>query len=302
MTNFVRLAHDKEVGVRRAVCNLMSDIAVHLTARSGFGDFIVDMAEMLYDDADKSVVQALLEQMGPLIHAFVGKAVPDALINIFLGVRDASEPLEYDWDVGEDNARAIITAYNLPGIAVTLKADGWPRIREIHAHLLDSALDQPRYLLASSLHDVAAVLTPQQISRDLLPVFQKLAAAEDEETVSRVLENCHEWFGKIQAASVPSVIRFISDMWHTEPRPAWRTREMLAQALPALALHLSVTDASVSTFLDILEPALKDEFTSVRLAAASAVSEDVIAKYRSADSFVTGRRMCRHVQSGRACS
>ena len=301
MTNFVRLAHDKEVGVRRAVCNLMSDIAVHLTARSGFGDFIVDMAEMLYDDADKSVVQALLEQMGPLIHAFVGKAVPDALINIFLGVRDASEPLEYDWDVGEDNARAIITAYNLPGIAVTLKADGWPRIREIHAHLLDSALDQPRYLVASSLHDIAAVLAPPQISRDLLPVFQKLATAEDEETVSRVLENCHEWFGRLEAASVPSIVRLISDMWHTEPRPAWRTREMLAQALPALAAHLSAVPSSVPTFLDVLEPALKDEFTSVRLAAASAVSNRRMQSYCHTNIVVIGGRMRHHAKNGCAC-
>jgi hypothetical protein len=264
------------------------------------------MAQRLANDAVSMVRQAFLEISGPLIYIFKDE-VPDELIDCFTGnpttqeattpsreiAQDTFAPLIptfaattsesgqdatetssdlFGWSVQGDHGRAIITAYNLPGVCLSLGKAGWPRVKALHAALaLESTVSQPRYLIASSIHDVASIVGPEQSAEDLLPLYKRLAIDDDAEVVMRGFERFAEFAHVLPDSSMEDMASLLSEVWKDRALEDWRLREVLAESLVAVASR-PLSALSVGSMTSILDDGLRDRITAVRGWAIQAVS------------------------------
>lgn len=298
------LADDPSPTIRRTVAALLPEVIKKIVPEMSRRSYAINLSDSLATDAVPLVRQAYLEISGPLIYVFEGN-VPDELIKHLTGTSELEqpEPVQHKkdsdvfrplipafanadapdseshasndglgWDVRDDHSRAIITAYNLPGVILSVGESGWPKLKNLHAALaLDSTVSQPRYLIASSIHDVASFIGQQQAAADLIPIFQRLAADDDIEVVMRAFERFPEFLAGLPNASTQSMARILLDAWIDKGREDWRLREVLAEGLAALATQIAAA-THIDGLLAILKEALYDRITAVRVWAAKAVS------------------------------
>lgn len=299
------LSEDPSPTIRRAVAALLPDVTRKLVEEEDRRRFAVTLSDAFASDPAALVRQAYLEISGPLIYIFKDN-VPEELLEHFTGAiadsedgsdgedekaRDTFAPLipafavaqpetpshqasknGLGWDVQDDHGRAIITAYNLPGVVLSVGELGWPKLRRLHAALaLDSTVSQPRYLIASSIHDVAKAIGPRLTAQDLLPTFRSLTTDEDIEVVMRAFERFPEFLAQLPVESTNAMVQILCDAWHDKAIEDWRLREVLAEGLVATADRLKNVQR-LDSLLEVLKEALYDRFTAVRTWACKAVS------------------------------
>lgn len=73
----------------------------------------------------------------------------------------------------EDAAQLLLaTAFNFPAVLATAGKQQWPQLQPVHSALLQCRDAAVRRTLACSLHEVAALLGPDQAMTDLGPAVQ----------------------------------------------------------------------------------------------------------------------------------
>lgn len=73
----------------------------------------------------------------------------------------------------EDAAQLLLaTAFNFPAVLATAGKQQWPQLQPLHSALLQCRDAAVRRTLACSLHEVAALLGPEQAMSDLGPAIQ----------------------------------------------------------------------------------------------------------------------------------
>lgn len=73
----------------------------------------------------------------------------------------------------EDAAQLLLaTAFNFPAVLATAGKQQWPQLQPVHSALLQCRDAAVRRTLACSLHEVAALLGPDQAMTDLGPAIQ----------------------------------------------------------------------------------------------------------------------------------
>ena len=291
--------------VRRAVAASLPEIVKSIENHDQRSAFAVRATGTLVGDNSEAVQQAILEVMGPLIHAFAGN-VPEPLVDAFLGVatkdvaatsppptttrfaplvpafaaalvpaaeaKAETGPSE-SWDPAKDNERAIISAYNLPGVLLSLGADGWPRLRSLHLRLVTrSAVSQARYLIASSIHDVARLIGPEQALEDLVSLLELLSKDEDPEVTLRVYERFSDFVTHLPDAGLVPLAEVLVATWQRTTNRDWRLREVLAESLAGLARRAHGFDDALRIAVELLPAVLRDTISSVRVWGAQVVS------------------------------
>lgn len=297
------LSEDSSPTIRRTVASILPEVIKKIVPQDKRRSYAIDLSDTLAVDEVHMVRQAYLEVAGPLIYVFEGD-VPEELLAHFVGsVRsDASTNNTEDlsnniftplipafavapspdstsrtkndglaWDVRDDHGRAIITAYNLPGVVLSVGESGWQKLRQLHAALaLESTVSQPRYLIASSIHDVASFIGREQAAEDLVPIYRRLAADDDIEVVMRAFERFAELLASLPSTSTQDMSQILLDAWLDKGRDDWRLREVLAEGLVAVASQLPDVPR-IDGLLVALKEALYDRVSAVRLWAAKSV-------------------------------
>lgn len=297
------LSKDPSPTIRRTVASLLPEVVKKIIPEDQRRSYAISISDTLATDANNLVRQAYLEVSGPLIYVFEGN-VPEELITHFIGsaefgssadvaeeksstafaplipafaVAQSPDPAKHasndglGWDVRDDHGRAIITAYNLPGVVLSIGEAGWPKLKKLHAALaLDSTISQPRYLTASSIHDIASFIGKEQAAADLLPVYKRLAADDDIEVVMRAFERFAEFLDSLPSTSTPDMAQILLLAWSDKGRDDWRLREVLAEGLVAVAARLTEI-LKIDGLLVALKEALYDRITAVRIWAAKSV-------------------------------
>ena len=300
------LLTDDSIVVKRCICNSLPDITRRIAPLSLQRSFAISACLHFSQDDSVQIRQALLEILGPLIYIFAG-SVPTELIDIFLGKMYEEESPEFRddgkkaptflplmpsiaatlggggdgvdsivttnnlWNPRWDNERAIITAYNLPGVVLSLGPEGWPRLRALHCQLAQNVnIPQPRYLIASSIHDIAKMVGSSSTATDLFPIFLSLTKDEDSEISLRAFERFTDFVQCLPKQSMLEASHLLLDTWSATPRKNWRLREILAESMSCLTSHLDTVEIQ-QPFLQLLQKVLQDEITAIRIWGAKVV-------------------------------
>lgn len=184
--------------------------------------------------------------------------------------------------LNSDPDRPLVMAYNLPAVALTLGADKWHILREVHSQLSNHASSKVRRSLAASLHEIAKIIGLNAASKDLLPFvshFLDPKFEQDGEVKMALLENIDVTLCNMDVQSGLEAMKVIQDLWNdteifgTGARfpNHWRMREKVISKIPALASKFLLEDDQ-GILVMLMQSALMDPVSAVRSRGVSTVS------------------------------
>lgn len=136
--------------------------------------------------------------------------------------------------------------------------------------LQDRAGDRVLTTIASSLHELAKILTPAQVAEDLLPVYTRLI--DSTETIrERVFEHIDDFVTGLPAELAWMTFLGLEKAWEGGTIGGWRTREAVALHVPAFLALFVGRGHDISPILKLTMAALLDKFAAVRDAVIQAV-------------------------------
>ncbi|PWN36191.1 ARM repeat-containing protein [Meira miltonrushii] len=194
-----------------------------------------------------------------------------------------AQPGELSFDgLNSDPDRPLVMAYNLPAVALTLGADKWHVLREVHSQLSNHASSKVRRSLAASLHEIAKIVGLDAASKDLLPFvshFLDPKFEQDGEVKMALLENIDVTLCHMHVESGLEAMKVIQDLWNdteifgTGARfpNHWRMREKVISKIPALASKFLLEDDQ-GILVMLMQSALMDSVSAVRMKGVSTVS------------------------------
>lgn len=125
-------------------------------------------------------------------------------------------------------------------------------------------------ILAASLHELAKILKPGQVERDLLEVYRRCLVCNDE-IRERVYEHVHEFLLAVEPATGWSLFKDLLAAWADGSLGGWRAREQLTLHLPSFSESFN-TDEQGKCVLEMIKWGLLDPFAAVRNAVSQSVS------------------------------
>ncbi|GAA6061536.1 hypothetical protein JCM10212_002743 [Sporobolomyces blumeae] len=287
--------------VRRAAVLALPSVCKPLP-RSALRVKAVEAIEHFGADDNRNVRSGALEIAGELIYLFHEDpdGVPEELLSFFLGkpshqqgdtssssndstfspFKSALESptnsfldTSSSWNgpgffqTNRDADRQILTAFNFPAVVLTLGRDRWNRVKDHHHELCKDPVEKARQSLASSLHEVAKIIGPEQADACLLePLSWFLRDADNIQAA--VLENLPALLLSFTPDAAKSALGLLSDAW-PEIR-TWRLREHLLKKLADFGPHHMQTGSEEDVLL-ILVQGFKDSVASVREAAVTTI-------------------------------
>jgi serine/threonine-protein phosphatase 4 regulatory subunit 1 len=157
-----------------------------------------------------------------------------------------------------------------PGVCLTLGPDRWPEISGLFQRLQDRAGDRVLTTIASSLHELAKILTPAQVAEDLLPVYTRLI--DSKETIrERVFEHIDDFVTGLPAELAWMTFLGLETAWEAGTIGGWRTREAVALHVPAFLALFVERGHDISPILKLTTAALLDKFAAVRDAVIQSI-------------------------------
>lgn len=257
-------------------------------------------------DSSLHVRSGALEVCGELTYMFHGNVdgVPDEILAIFLGQADHRTPkatpaapptapddelftplqsaLDSPPDVFLDNTeewrpssasardpdRSVMCAFNLPAVALTLGGDRWEVLRSYHHDLCQDVVPKVRQSLASSLHEIAKIIGPDQSDACLLEPFSWYLRDYDH-IQGAMLENLPTLLRAFGTETSRQALNLISEAW--AEIKTWRRREAIAGQLGEVGVAY-IIDAGAEPLLNLMQRAFKDPVAAVREEAVKAVS------------------------------
>ncbi|VDN58086.1 unnamed protein product [Dracunculus medinensis] len=103
--------------------------------------------------------------------------IPKELIESYVKIASSCSSIDISY----------LCAHNFPAIAYTIGRENWPHIKEAYIHLSTDVQCRVRLSLASSIHEVAAIIGEENSAKYLVPAFEMFM--KDIEDVRLVLLN-----------------------------------------------------------------------------------------------------------------
>ena len=123
--------------------------------------------------------------------------------------------------------------------------------------------------LAASLHELAKILRPDQVERDLLPVYERCFRCSDE-IRELIFEHVDVIVSHVSTRVGWDVFLELALSWKEGPPGGWRAREQLALHIPSF-FETFRNEYHIELVLDMIKDALLDPFAAVRNAATQGV-------------------------------
>lgn len=124
--------------------------------------------------------------------------------------------------------------------------------------------------MSASLHELAKILAPEQVERDLLPVWRR-CFDEGDGIRERVFEHVSDTLSNLPWQVGWQEYLDICRRWRDNTLGGWRVREQLALHLPRI-IEVFGEHTHLAPALEMTRQALLDPFAAVRDAATKGVS------------------------------
>ncbi|KAI0217517.1 Serine/threonine-protein phosphatase 4 regulatory subunit 1 [Massospora cicadina] len=209
---FVGLASDSVYEIRMFACDMFVAMSGHLLQAGKSEEIVLWMNKFLADGSQK-VKTAAAGALGQVLYLFHRAEVPGELLRAYFSLCKSSRA-----DI------RISCAFNLPAIVLLLKSNNWPLVRASYLQLANDKEFGTLHTLASSIHELAKVLTPEQIHLDLLPVFYSVAG----EFI------CHLGPAERLPLLEPLLEGYRTHLLNANPARDWRMKEGLISQLGIL--------------------------------------------------------------------
>lgn len=258
---FNMFVNDADDNVRQSACVTLPALCKRIIDNAERRVFAVETVATLMGSSEE-VQYALLEVLGEVIYTFVEDPEgPSAQLLEAYCDDSKSTGNDCEWD--------MLASYNFPGVCLTLGSGRWPELRGLFQRLVDRAGERVMRTITAFLHELAQVLTPEQVAEDVLPVYRQCTAGSDD-IRERVFEHVDVLFANLPQDLAWTCFLRILDGWVEDSLGGWRAREQLALQIPSLLSTFRTLD-EVSVVLEVMRLALLDPFAAVRDAATYAV-------------------------------
>lgn len=258
---FNLFVNDPDDSVRQSACVTLPTLCKRITENEERRAFAVDTVTTLMGSSEE-VQFALLEVLGEVIYTFVEDPAgpPSQLLEAYCD-DSKSTGNDCEWD--------MLASYNFPGVCLTLGSDRWPELRGLFKRLVDRAGERVLRTITAFVHELAQILTPEQVAEDVHPVFRQCSMGSDD-IRERIFEHVDVLFANLPQDMAWACFRRILDGWVQDSLGGWRAREQLALQIPSFLSTFRQMD-EVSVVLEVMQLALLDPFAAVRDAATFAV-------------------------------
>ncbi|WVF70859.1 hypothetical protein IAT40_005653 [Kwoniella sp. CBS 6097] len=294
---FEQFCQDENDHVKQSACLSLPALCKRIESQDYRRSFAINAVQTLMN-GNEDVRCAALEMLGEVIHIFYDDArgPPAELLEVYTDDSEVREgERDSDWDV--------VAIFNFPGVCLTLGPNRWSEIRDLFQRLQDRAGDKVLRTTASSLHELAKILRPQQVVSDLLPIYTRLLGGS-EEIRERVFEHVDVIIDSVPIEVGWRLFRHLAQGWKEAMLGGWRAREKLALHIPSFLKTFESWDR-VEEVLEMMQDALLDPFAAVRDAATKGIpaayevlgtKSDVAKRFRDilldlGDSSVFKRRL-----------
>lgn len=162
-------------------------------------------------------------------------------------------------------------AYSLPAVVCTLGKEHWPLLRDLYTTLASDMQWKVRRTLASSIHEIGAILGQDVVTQDLLPVFDGFIKDLDEVRVG-VLKHLSDFLRLLAEKERRSYLPRLAEFLKLDNEQNWRFRQELALQLQSVVALFSPAD-SAQSILPLALTLASDRVAAVRLPAFTLVSQ-----------------------------
>ncbi|KAG8686722.1 hypothetical protein FRC09_013953, partial [Ceratobasidium sp. 395] len=251
------------------------------------------MLKLCEDDAE-SVKTGALQVLAEVIHTFCDDqdGPPSELLDFFLqGEHNQahaslpaptpppsqdniwSEPSSYfpAEPSFPDPDRALICAFNLPAVALTLGPARWSRISGYYTYLASESWHTPkvRSTLAASTGEIAKIVGPAVARRDIVPVWWTCLSGGERDAKIKALNALPLLLESLDSDGRAEVARKMGEAWAEGGCVAgWKEREAFAKQLTSAARLLKDQGAVLCR---IFRSGLEDRVAATREAVVAAV-------------------------------
>lgn len=161
-------------------------------------------------------------------------------------------------------------AYSLPAVVCTLGKEHWPLLRDLYGTLASDMQWKVRRTLASSIHEVGAILGPEVVTLDLVHVFDGFIKDLDEVRIG-VLKHLSDFLRLLPETDRRNYLPRLADFLKLDNEQNWRFRQELALQLQAVVGLFSPADTAQS-ILPLAFTLASDRVAAVRIPAFNLVS------------------------------
>ncbi|XP_053994161.1 serine/threonine-protein phosphatase 4 regulatory subunit 1-like isoform X2 [Hylaeus anthracinus] len=193
--------------------------------------------------------------------------VPQHLIDSFLSM---AEP-----EKGRDMSADLLhyCAFSFPAVVLTLGKENWPYLRHAYKSLVSANQYKVRSTLASSIHEIAAILGQELTATDLMPIYNAFIRDLDEVRIG-VLKHLATFLKILKPDDACHYLPRLKEFLKTDNVWNWRFREELGTQL--LEIVNLFGPADVERYMVPLSfELLIDKVAAVRHVALSLVTQIV---------------------------
>ncbi|XP_059352388.1 serine/threonine-protein phosphatase 4 regulatory subunit 1-like isoform X1 [Daphnia carinata] len=191
--------------------------------------------------------------------------VPQSLMDYYLQMTDPYYVETVDAEITRH------CAYSLPAVVCTLGKEHWPLLRDLYTTLASDMQWKVRRTLASSIHEIGAILGQEVVTQDLLPVFDGFIKDLDEVRIG-VLKHLSDFLRLLPERERRSYLPRLADFLKLDNEQNWRFRQELALQLQSVVGLFSPAD-SAQSILPLALTLASDRVAAVRLPAFTLVSQ-----------------------------
>ncbi|WFD33350.1 hypothetical protein MCUN1_000163 [Malassezia cuniculi] len=278
---------DRVWQVRQAACYSLPGIFSTLPVNEARRNELVSAMKALQADISQNVQLAAFEMIGEVIYLFHKdpQGVPEELIRLFLGqpMDGGEQPVDTDEHLADPD-RALIVAFNLPAVALTLGPEYWDTLRGLYNDLAVHVFDNVRNSVAASLHEMARLLGPEIAAADILPVATNLLHDPSIGVSATLLEHIDVFLDVLPVDLAKAQLQLMSMLWFTQDPRDWRLRQRIAQHVETLVPRLLLADEE-GCLVTVLHLALHSPVFAVRQVGIRAATR-VYATFLEHDAVV----------------
>ena len=155
--------------------------------------------------------------------------VPQKLMDYYLQMTDPYYVESVDAEITRH------CAFSLPAVVSTLGREHWPLLRDLYGVLASDMQWKVRRTLASSIHEIGAMLGQDVVTHDLLPVFDGFMKDLDEVRIG-VLRHLSDFLALLAERERRHYLPRLSDFLKLDNEQNWRFRQELALQLQTVAV------------------------------------------------------------------
>lgn len=271
---YKKLCTDQIWGVRRSAVEMLPSISMICPVEIKNG-ILIEIFKKFSQDQSKWVKMAAFQYLGPFIATYEGLQTNPLLIDTYISM------LEQNKSAAPDNEVPFYCAFNFPAVLYTLGKQYWAKLRPLYETLIKDSRWKVRRTLSFSLHEVAKILGPELIEKELMHVLF-LFMKDIEEVREGVTLNLPKF---IEALPLDSREAFIDKLTQVQvDTKDWRKRILQAKQIKQFSKIFSaktVYKHYVPVFFDLCQ----DQVSEVRMEGAKAVRNIILKLHSDPDLF-----------------